>query len=154
MSFKLPKPAGGFFRLLLQSGSSGFETMFDAYYFCLMVGLDARTVGSEDEVGEEFVRDYVQSFQPYSDLIAGLLIDAELGRAHIDPSDRSGVEKKIVELLDPNSATKLSAMGHVLLNRYAAGGFSVLRDDFASAPQSLEDFLITYHRRWGTSAIG
>ncbi|QEE24968.1 hypothetical protein CS053_11025 [Rhodanobacter glycinis] len=150
MSFKLPKPAGAFFRLLLQSGSSGFETMFDAYYFCLMVGLDARTVGTEDEVGEEFVRDYVQSFQPYSDLIAGLLIDAELDRARIDPSDRGGVEKKIVELLNPNSATKLSDVGHALLNRYSAGGFNLLRDDFVSPPQVLEDFLITYHRRWST----
>jgi hypothetical protein len=148
MSFRLPKPAGSFFRLLLQSGGSGFETMFDAYYFCLMVGLDARVIGPEDEVGDEFVRDYVQTFHPYSDLIAGLLVDAELDRLGIEQSDGNSVEKKIVEILDPNSASKLSIAGHSMLNRYAVGGFNLLRDKFATPPQSLEEFLLTYQSVW------
>lgn len=151
MSFRRPKPAGTFFRVLLQSGSNGFDNEFDAYYFCVMVGLDLRTIGAEEDVGDEFVRDYVQNFQHYSDLIAGLLIDAELERARIESSDRNSVEKKVVELLDPSSATKLSPTGHALLNRYAVSGFNALRDDFVSPPQTAEDFLITYHRRWATS---
>lgn len=152
MSFRLPMGAGSFFRHLLSSGNSKFDTMFDAYYFCVMVGLDARTIGAEEDVGDEFIRDYVQSFQPYADLIAGLLIDAEIDRARIEPSDSSSVEKKVVELLDPNSATKLSVTGHALINRYAVGGYNALRDDFATPPQSVEDFLITYHRRWNQPA--
>ena len=77
MSFRLHKHAPSFFRNVLPGGSGNrFDTQFDAYYVCLMCGLDRRQLGEESLVGDEFVRDYVQSYQPFATLIAGLLVDA------------------------------------------------------------------------------
>jgi len=149
MSFRLHKQAPSFFRSLLPGGAGiRFDTQFDIYYYCLMCGLDRRQLGAESDVGEEFVRDYVQAFQPYAELIAGLLVDAELIRIDIKLDDVKGVEKKMIELLEPASATRLSSIGLWMLNRYAAGGFNVVSDAFAVPPQSLEDFFVTYHLLW------
>lgn len=148
MSFKHHKQAASFFRNLMPPGPGRFDTQFDAYYYCLMCGLDRRQLGAESEVGDEFVKDYVQTYQPHADLIAGLLVDAELVRISIPLDDVKGVERKMVDLLEPVSATKLKPDGLALLNRYAAGGFNILSDAFAAPPQSLEDFYVTYHGLW------
>ncbi len=149
MSFRLHKQAPSFFRNLLPSGTGPrFDTQFDIYDHCLMCGLDRRRLGAESDVGEEFNRDYVQAFQPHAELIAGLLVDAELVRINIELDDMKGVERKMIELLEPASATRLSAIGLGLLNRYAAGGFNVISDAFATPPQSLEDFFVTYQSLW------
>src|SRR5215469_10906216 len=105
MSFRLHKHAPSFFRNVLPGGSGNrFDTQFDAYYVCLMCGLDRRQLGEESLVGDEFVRDYVQSYQPFATLIAGLLVDAEIARTSVGMDDEKGVEKKMVELLEPSSS--------------------------------------------------
>ncbi|WP_394538807.1 hypothetical protein PRJ39_25155 [Lysobacter enzymogenes] len=149
MSFKHHKRAPAFFQKLMPAGGPGrFDTQFDAYYYCLMCGLDRRRLGTEVDVGEEFVKDYVQTYQPYADLIAGLLVDAELVRISIPLDDVKSVEKKMVDLLEPISTSKLKPEGLALLNRYAAGGFEVISDAFATPPQSLEEFFTTYQGLW------
>lgn len=152
MSFKHHKQAPAFFQKLMPGGPGRFDTQFDAYYYCLMCGLDRRLLGAESDVGEEFVKDYVQTYQPYADLIAGLLVDAELVRINIPLDDVKGVERKMVDLLEPVSASKLKTEGLALLNRYAAGGFNVISDAFAAPPQSLEEFFITYQALWAKAA--
>lgn len=148
MSFKLHKNAPQFFRNLLSGSGLKFDTQFDVYYHCLMCGLHRRQLGTETDVGDEFVRDYVQGFAPHAELIAGLLVDAELSRICIELDDVKSVEKKMIELLEPASATRLSSTGLGLLNLYAAGGFDIVSDAFTSPPQSLEDFFITYQSLW------
>lgn len=148
MSFKHHKLAPAFFQRLMPGGPGRFDTQFDAYYYCLMCGLDRRRLGAEVDVGEEFVKDYVQTYQPYADLIAGLLVDAELVRISIPLDDVKSVEKKMVDLLEPVSTSKLKLEGLALLNRYAAGGFEVISDAFAAPPQSLEEFFTTYQGLW------
>lgn len=148
MSFKHHKQAPTFFQRLMPGGLGRFDTQFDAYYYCLMCGLDRRLLGAESDVGEEFVKDYVQTYQPYADLIAGLLVDAELVRINIPLDDVKSVEKKMVDLLEPVSTSKLKPEGLALLNRYAAGGFEIISDAFAAPPQSLEEFFTTYQGLW------
>lgn len=150
MSFHLHKAAPSYFKHLLSGSDSSrrFDTQFDAFYYCLLIGLDKRKLCSLDEVGEEFVRDYVQAFQPHAPTIAGLLVDAELDRANIGRDDVKAVEKRMVELLEAVSSSMLSAEGLRLLNQYGAGGFVLLRDALATPPQNLEEFLIAYHQLW------
>lgn len=148
MSFKHHKLAPAFFQRLMPGGPGRFDTQFDAYYYCLMCGLDRRRLGAEVDVGEEFVKDYVQTYQPYADLIAGLLVDAELVRISIPLDDVKSVEKKMVDLLEPVSTSKLKPEGLALLNRYAVGGFEIISDAFAAPPQSLEEFFTTYQGLW------
>lgn len=148
MSFKHHKSAPAFFQKLMPGGPGRFGTQFDAYYYCLMCGLDRRRLGAEVDVGNEFNKEYVQTYQPYADLIAGLLVDAELLRINISLDDVKSVEKRMVDLLEPVSTSKLKPEGLALLNRYAAGGFEVISDAFAAPPQSLEEFFTTYQSLW------
>lgn len=151
MSFHFPVDARSFFKALIGARESSATRflMFDAYYACLMVGLDARKLGSESEVESEiFVAEYPDAYQSQSDIIAGLLIDAELERKGIDTSDRASVEDEMIKLLNPASATRLSAAGDKLLDLYAAYGVRLILDKMLP-PSTVEDFLIGYRAFWG-----
>ena len=150
MSFHLPVDARSFFKSLIGTRESSATRflMFDAYYACLMVGLEARKLGSESEVeGEVFVAEYPDAYASQSDIIAGLLIDAELERKGIDAGDRASVEDEMIKLLNPASATRLSTAGDKLLDLYAAYGVRQILDRMLP-PSSIEDFLVGYRTFW------
>jgi len=154
MSFVFPRNARGYFRAVDEgrAGAPRFDSMFDEYYLCLMLGLDARRLGSDEDLeSEKFYDTYPKEFQSQADIIAGLLIDAELDRQGINSEDRASIEREMVRLLDPQSPVKLSDDGIRLLNQYAAAGFKMIRDQII-APHSLEDFLIAYHGVWAAAA--
>jgi hypothetical protein len=145
MSFVLHQSGRAFFRAIIAPPKF---LMFDAYYCCLMVGLDARTVGSpEDLEAEVFVNGYPEDFKGQGDIIAGLLLDAELDRKDIQADDKTSIEREMVKLVDPTSPTRLNAEGNKLLNLYAASGFALIQDKMMP-PASVEEFLIAYHRYW------
>jgi hypothetical protein len=124
--------------------------MFDAYYSCLLLGLDGARQGRSDSLESTvFLNGYPDSYKGQAELIAGLLVEAELRRQDIRPDDRESIEGEMVRLLDLKSATRLSDLGDRLLNLYAAAGFEIL-DNAVPAPDNLEDFLVAYHRLWGS----
>jgi len=126
--------------------------MFDAYYCCLMAGLNARKVGASDELDSDpFINSYPDDFKGQGDIIAGLLIDAELDRKGINAEDRASIEREMVKLVDPTSATRLNNEGNKLLNLYAAAGFSILQDKMMP-PSTIEEFLVAYHGFWHVDA--
>jgi hypothetical protein len=152
VSFVFPRNARAYFRSVdeARAGAPRFDHMFDAYYLCLMIGLDARRIaGDEDMEDDKFNDSYTKEFQGQADIIAGLLVDAELDRQGISAEDRASIEREMVRLLDHRSPVNLSAEGIKLLNQYAAAGFKLIRDRVI-APHSLEDFLIAYHDLWAT----
>ncbi|WP_097201853.1 hypothetical protein [Delftia acidovorans] len=150
MSFHLPVAARTFFKSLIgmRENSVTRFLLFDAYYACLMIGLDARKLGSESEVESDiFVAEYPEAYALQSDIIAGLLIDAELDRKGIDATDRASVEDEMIRLLNPASATRLSAAGDKLLDLYAAYGIRQILDRMLP-PAAVEDFLVGYRFFW------
>lgn len=133
--------------LLAREAGSRF-IMFDAYYCCLLLGLDSRRRGQAENLeSPEFLKDYPEIYRPQAELIAGLLVDAELARQNIKQDDREAIEAEMVRLLDLKSSTRLSAKGDELLNLYAASGFERLSGELPPA-DNLEDFLVAYHRLW------
>ena len=105
------KESREYFKYLLKRSDGGacFNTHFDLYYFCLMVGLKRKNLGlSLDLEGDKFVDRYVSDYQNQADLIAGLLINAELTRKGIEKDDRSSIEKEMLRLLDHQSPSRLS----------------------------------------------
>ncbi|MDP2450747.1 MAG: hypothetical protein Q8M93_04740 [Polaromonas sp.] len=150
MSFHFPKEGRIFFKALIGARETGAARflMFDAYYACLMIGLDARKLGQEDEIeGEPFLPGYPDVFQSQSDIIAGLLIDAELDRKAIDATDRSSVEDAMIKLLNPGSPTRLSTAGDKLLDLYAGYGLRLLQDKMLP-PSNVDEFLVAYRVFW------
>lgn len=125
--------------------------MFDAYYFCLLLGLDKRQLGDAAHLeSDKFLDGYPENYKGQAELIAGLLVDAELGRLEIGSNDREDIERAMVSLLDLTSTTRLSSAGDNLLNRYAASGFDYLRETILP-PDNLEDFLVAYYAIWEKS---
>ncbi|GEM_PF-1672437 len=154
MSLRLPKDAKSFFQHIPEYAShlKGVRFMdIDKYYACLMLGLRACELGSEDDiVPNSFLAagaGYPEAYREIADLIAGLLVDAEIRRNSIDVKNRDQIESETVKLLEPHSTMGLSNKGIDLLNRYAAGGFEYLESEM-DAPRRLEVFLIYYGRVW------
>jgi hypothetical protein len=149
MSFVMPKAARGFFRTITERTVSGSRyIMFDTYYVCLLLGLDARRLGPAEELeGDRFIDNYPEDYKAQADYIAGLLIDAELERNQIDLTNKARVEAQMVLLLDPSNPTGLSATGSERLNRYAVGGFARIEQEMI-APAKLEDLLVRYAGMW------
>ncbi len=149
VSFVLSNAAREFFKLIerQRDGATKF-ILFDQYYCCLMVGLDLRRMAEPAELdGEVFLNTYPEDFRGQADIIAGLLIDAELDRKGILPEDKSSIEREMIRLLDPRTPTRLSDDGNDLLNLYAAEGFTAIREKMLR-PSGLEEFLIGYHDYW------
>jgi len=164
VSFVLPKGARDFFgfdgpRAFAKRGGtkrdgSGRFLLFDAYYFCLLLGLDDARIGDETLMeSEPFLSSgYPEAYKGQAELMAGLLVDAELRRLMIDVDDRDDVERKMVELLDLTSPTRLSGTGDLLLNQYAVTGFDRLHDGMME-PDNLEDFLVGYYGLWSGQLV-
>jgi hypothetical protein len=158
MSFLMPRGARDFFGFdgarafakrgaLKREGATRF-LLFDAYYCCLLLGLDEARIGDELELETEpFLGGYPEAYKAQAELVAGLLVDAELRRLSISVDDREDVERQMVQLLNLNSPTRLSDDGNNLLNQYAVTGFEKMRDDLME-PDNLDDFLVAYHDLW------
>ena len=153
MVFRLSDAAAAHFsKMDTRVGSSKIEFLkFDMYYACLMVGLLRHSIIQEpdtvSELGETFLPSdvgYPGPFKGAADLIAGLLIEAELERKNIGHKDRAEIESQTTSLLEPNSPVRLSERGIKLLNRYAAGGFELLRSETMAAPRSIAEFFMAY----------
>lgn len=162
MSFVLPTSVRSFFgfdgtKAFARSRAAKREVvarflMFDAYYCCLLLGLHDGKLGDTSCLeGDKFLDNYPDSYKGQAELIAGLLVDAELRRLKIGPDDREDIEQQMVHLLDLSSLTRLSVIGDGLLNQYAVSGFDRLRDGMMP-PDNLEDFLVAYHALWPAEA--
>lgn len=147
MAFKLPKDAKSYFKLIDNQNDdhAKFKTYFDKYYLCLMLGLYQRELGLDEEVSKEvFVTNFIDDYKDKANIIIGLLIDAELERKEIKAQDRKSVEKVVLDLIDENAPTNLSGHAIEQLNKYAAGGMSIIRDEvFPTA--DIEIFLSQYY---------
>lgn len=128
-------------------GGARFETDFDQFFLCLMVGLDDGRLADETDLEPtEFVKGYTAAYKPYASVIAGLLVEAELRRQGVPPS-KEVLQREFSNLIDmENGGTHLNDEGTKLLSRYAARGFELVRD--IPKPSTLEDFLVAYQRRW------
>jgi hypothetical protein len=156
MSFRLPIGSREYFKRVLGAapGKVGFDILFDAYYFCLLVGVDHRRLSTAEQIEtEEFLRNIPQQYSSSRMLIAALLIDAELERNGIAPTDRSSIQAELLTLLDTSSQTGLTTSAEDLLNQYAAAGFERIREVIPE-PGALEDFLVAFWAFWNTPKAG
>ena len=151
MSFRFPRDARAFFNSIEKPKDGALKfIMFDAYYCSLLIGLDTRRLGAKEDLETDtFLPTYPEDYRNQADIIAALLIDAELDRKAIQPDDKASIEREMTKLIDPTSPSKVSEAGNELLNLYAAAGFRT----FQSAkmpPSTVEDFLVAYHSYWHT----
>lgn len=150
MSLKRPKGMRAYFKNIQErtDGGARFETDFDQFYLCLMVGLDDGHLGKESDLeGAEFVKVYTSAYRPYAPVLAGMLVEAEMRRSGI-PATKTAVQREILDIIDVSAGgTELKEDATTLLSRYAARGFEIIQKAIPK-PQTLEDFLVAYHGFW------
>lgn len=143
MPFKLPKIAEPFFKEIDKS-SSNFSYEFDKYFLSLMVGLDNRRLGPDQDIKKDyFVDNFPGKYNDVKGHIVALLIEAELERRGISSQDRDNVERVILSLVDHESKNWLKKEGIDLLNKYSAGGMAIIWEKIQKHP-TLEGFLVAY----------
>lgn len=120
--------------------------LFDAYWACLCVGLLAREQAGPEMLEREgrFLAAYPEDYEPFGEYIAGLLVEAELSAMHTENFTEPELERAIADLLKVSAPTRLSPKGLGLLNRYAAGGFQIIKDQMRPRPTDIPNFLIRY----------
>lgn len=148
MTFRLSKAARAYFRTIDERSSTGkFKTLWDKYYFCLMAGLTRNRLG-DDLLGDtEFETSFIIDYKDQRHQIIASLISAEICRQSIPLDDKDALQKLMLDLLDHTSVTGLSTYGQGIMNRYADGGFHLVREELHQ-PYELDVFLRKYHDRF------
>lgn len=137
--FRFPKQADHWFRKI--SKIEPFNTKFDRYYLCVLLGLAGRRDSNPGDA-PGFVDNVVDDYIPQKLLLVGLLLRAELRHYGIELEDRDDVRSSLAKLVGPSG---LTAHGVSRLNAYASGGFDLLVERYGDAqPWSVEEFLPKY----------
>ncbi len=141
MAFRIRKDAHSWFKYLRPQ----LKLDFDEYYYCLIAGLTSRRKVPANEVSLDETKELIQripvEYGKSTNLIIALCLYREIGSLGIKINERSSVNAKINELVDPLSQSRLSSEGESLMNRYAHGGFETLTEWFEDQPRTLEIFL-------------
>lgn len=129
------------------SNFSHFNTKFDLYYFCLIVGLTSGRSIDPVQIGAQatdLVDYFVEDYKPASRFLIGLLVIAELKKGGIDVGEKAAVRKLFKHLVDPQSPSQLTDEGMRRMNAYASGGYEYLSENRETKPYSGEEFLRDY----------
>ncbi len=144
MSFRLSQEARAYFKPIDDRSSSGsFRSIWDKYYLCLMVGLQKSRLGKDTAQEQEFIGYFIDDYRDQRFEIVALFITAEINRRGL-PSEEHAIRKLMLELLDPGSPTGLTEEGHRLLNKYAEGGFEIIREEIPD-PSEFDMFIKKYY---------
>ncbi|WP_298362770.1 hypothetical protein [uncultured Litoreibacter sp.] len=150
MSFRMPARGEVFAARKLTRLTQGEKRItidFDVYYAGAVLGMCARKRISPEqydaEIGRELTRTYPKERQENADTMAGMLIEAELSRQNIAPSNAAVILSTIDEYLSSSSQTRLTQEGHRLLDRYAAAGFMLLEERYMEFDYE-EEFMVAY----------
>lgn len=147
MAFILSKNGREYYKQInnRKDGGKTFDYMFDIYYFGLLVGFTIGRLGKDSDLeNEEFIKNYPGNYENISNIISGLLINAEMKRRDIQKEDRNSIERLIVELISKKTLG-LSDEGIKLLNLYSAGGMNFIKDNIPLTDK-LETFIVNVYK--------
>lgn len=147
MSFRLSSKARDYFDNIEQNSSTGeFDSMWDKYYLAAMAGIKARErVKTTDEpTADPFVESVIADYDDQKYEIYAALIMAEIERQSIPKREEVEIRQLMLDILDSNDPTRLSAHGKTLLNCYAERGYRIIQNEVPK-PGDLDQYLRQYH---------
>lgn len=140
--FKLDKNALQWGDGLIDKKTGPIKTDFDLYYIFLLVGLGkGRSEAIESGRVNNFTKSYPIAYHDSRSKIAALLLYSDLKDSGFEVDNRAIVKSKISKILSSDSQTFLSDEAIEKLNRYANGGYRVIKEVFPKAPHSGSVFL-------------
>lgn len=120
------------------------RTLFDVYYLCFLLGIAARRRSEPTDAGQArvFVDIWVRPYDGSHRLLVGLMIDAELARVGVEPTDRHSVNRVVSEIA---GAGGLTPEGARRMDAYASGGYDLLLERYnEDEPRTVDEFLPRY----------
>ena len=151
--FRLRNDAKKWFKHLRDSA---FNTDFDSFYICFLVGVLTKTRKESVTTTEasELVDYFPDRYRERGRLLVGVFLTTELAVLGIQMTEKKIVHSAIARLVKPDSPSYLSDEGVKLFCSYAHGGFEKLLDWFSEKPVKLETFLreLTRYIRDNTGA--
>lgn len=151
MRFKISKSAQKFFGNIINlegshaaNDSSKFNTQFDVYYCCALIGMAA--VQRDDSTAElsDLTESYPKAYLDYRAQIAGLLVATEAKYMGISLQS-ARLEEVMLRYLS-NDDTMLSEDGIKALNAYSLKGYHLIHEyPLVDKPTSREEFLEAFN---------
>ena len=121
-----------------------FETQFDVYYCCAMIGMAAVEIDESTADLSQLVENYPKTYIDCKAQIAGLLVATEMERQGFDVQNPK-LEEMMLRYLSDNE-TMLSDEGIKTLNAYALRGYQLIHDfPLEQKPTSREEFLEAFN---------
>lgn len=149
MSFRLSQSARKYFTHIDDHSKTGkFRSLWDKYYLCLMAGLSRANLGEEPPADAEFYNTFHADYFDQRFEILGALAAAEIRRQGISGASTSRIQEIMLELLDHSRVTFLSDHGASMMNKYAEGGYQIIKDEIDD-PYELDVFLRKYYELFG-----
>lgn len=149
--FRVRNDAKTWFKDLLEKS---FKLDFDVFYFCFMAGIAAgperKQSASLDDTAE-LVDNFPDKYKPRGKLLVALFLTRELQALGVAMTEKKAVHTVVARLVSPDSPNYLSDEGMREFNKYAHGGYEVLRDWFEDRPRTLDSFLRTFKRNLDAS---
>jgi len=146
--FRLSNKARTYFDKINKNSTTGtFETMWDGYYLCLMIGFRSGELGEEVSSDLEFTKDFPKPYNSKKYPIIASLVLAEMNRQGIIKNDSEEIRKLMLELLDKDAVTKISNEGLKTMNRYAEKGFVLLHEKIPPFNE-MDNFLKRYYEEF------
>ena len=121
---------------------------FDIFYFCFIAGI--KMVRKEDATSSDtasLVDYFPGAYKTRGRLLVALFLSRELNFLGVTIDEREIVHREIAKLVNPDAPNHLSDDGVREFNRYAHGGYDVLREWFDDRPRTLETFLRMFYLR-------
>jgi len=136
-------------KLIMTSRTGKFDTYFDFYYICAMVGFSEGSIATDRDVkkNKEFARDFPKMNKSQKYKLIGALVAAELKRQAINVNDRTSVRAEMITIIDENAQTKLSQEGLNLLDKYAEGGFQYIFNTIGVVDE-MDVFMNRYYKEF------
>jgi hypothetical protein len=142
MPFRLSNEVEKWFKDIGKTSKGGFQTDFDAYYFCFIAGITSgRKKGLPASETRELVEYFPDRFKTRGKLIVALFLCRELIELGVQFKEKNTMHTAISRLIKTESPSYLSDEGMTEFNKYAHGGYEVLTEWFDERPRSLDTFL-------------
>ncbi len=126
MVFDMSESAKNYVKSVNTYSTSGQIDQWDLYYYCALIGMRHLRLCDDDVRLDEFSKTYTKAYFRSRNLIAGLLVDAELRRTGQDVT-KDNISHMFSQYLCTSDLV-LNSEGIKRLNRYAQGGFEYLNE--------------------------
>jgi hypothetical protein len=148
MAFFIRREADDWFKELQKNEL--IRTQFDLYYLFFLKGiskLDRNPKMKSSDALKELIEYFPSEYDGSKNIIVGLLVNTELKRLGIPFDHKENVQKKYNKIVEPESQSKLTSKGFVLMNDYASKGYELFNQELGNKSASLApEFLINAFR--------